>query len=89
MKKLLKNYFEKAKKEHWAIGHFNFSTAEQLKAIVEAAAECKSPVMVATSEGETKFIGRQQAVALVKSWQGLGYPIWLNADHHKSFDSIE
>jgi len=89
VKKLLKNYFEKAKKEHWAIGHFNFSTAEQLKAIVEAAAECKSPVMVATSEGETKFIGRQQAVALVKSWQGLGYPVWLNADHHKSFDSIE
>ena len=89
MRKLLRNYFEKAKKEHWAIGHFNFSTAEQLKAIVEAAAECKSPVMVATSEGETKFVGRQQAVALVKSWQGLGYPVWLNADHHKSFDAIE
>ena len=89
MRKLLRNYCEKAKKEHWAIGHFNFSTAEQLKAIVEAAAECKSPVMVATSEGETKFVGRQQAVALVKSWQGLGYPVWLNADHHKSFDAIE
>ena len=89
MRKLLRNYFEKAKKEHWAIGHFNFSTAEQLKAIVEAAAECKSPVMVATSEGETKFVGRQQAVALVKSWQGLGSPVWLNADHHKSFDAIE
>src|SRR3989344_2930252 len=89
MKKLLRNYFEKAKQEHWAIGHFNFSTGDQLKAIVEAAAECKSPVMVATSEGEAKFVGRQQAVALVKSWQELGYPVWLNADHHKSFDAIE
>lgn len=89
MKKLLRNYFEKAKQDHWAIGHFNFSTADQLKAIVEAAAECKSPVMIATSEGEAKFVGRQQAVALVKSWQDLGYPVWLNADHHKSFDAIE
>ncbi|OGN28127.1 MAG: hypothetical protein A3A33_02115 [Candidatus Yanofskybacteria bacterium RIFCSPLOWO2_01_FULL_49_25] len=89
MKKLLRNYFEKAKKDHWAIGHFNFSTGDQLKAIVEAAAELKSPVMVATSEGEAKFVGRQQAVALVKSWQDLGYPVWLNADHHKSFDAIE
>jgi fructose-bisphosphate aldolase class II len=89
MRKALREYFEKAKKEHWAIGHFNFSTGDQLKAIVEAAAECKSPVMVATSEGETKFVGRQQAVALVRSWQELGYPVWLNADHHKSFDAIE
>ncbi len=86
---MLKEYFIKAKEEKWAIGHFNFSTADQLKAIVEAAAELKSPVMVATSEGEAKFIGRAQAVALVKSWQDLGYPVFLNADHHKTFESAE
>lgn len=85
---ILKEYFVKAKKEQFAIGHFNFSTAEQLKAIVEAAAELKSPVMVAVSEGEEKFVGLEQAVALVKSWQDLGYPVFLNADHHKSWDSV-
>ena len=85
---ILKEYFQKAKDEKWAIGHFNFSTADQLKAIVEAAAELKSPVMVATSEGEEKFIGLEQAVALVQSWQDLGYPIFLNADHHKTWDSV-
>ena len=85
---ILAEYFQKAKEEKWAIGHFNFSTADQLKAIVEAAAELKSPVMVATSEGEEKFIGLEQAVALVRSWQDLGYPVFLNADHHKSWDSV-
>ncbi|MBI2676820.1 MAG: class II fructose-bisphosphate aldolase [Candidatus Yanofskybacteria bacterium] len=87
--KNLKTYLSKAQQEHWAIGHFNFSTAEQLKAIVEAAAELKSPVMVATSEGEAEFVGYDQAVALVKSYQQAGYAVWLNADHHKSFESAK
>lgn len=85
----LKEYFQKAWREKWAIGHFNFSTAEQLKAIVEAAVELKSPVMAATSEGEANFIGYDQAVALVKTYQQHGHHVWLNADHHKSFDSAK
>ena len=85
--KNLKTYLTKARTEHWAVGHFNFSTADQLKAIVESASEMKAPVMVATSEGEANFVGYEQAVALVKSYQNEGHAIWLNADHHKSFDS--
>ena len=83
----LPEYFIKARTEGWAIGHFNFSTADQLRAIVEAAAELRSPVMVATSEGEAEFIGYDQAAALVKSYQQEGHVVWLNADHHKSFES--
>ncbi|MDP3731192.1 MAG: class II fructose-bisphosphate aldolase [bacterium] len=82
--KTLREYFLQAKTEKWAVGHFNFSTADQLKAIVEAAKELNSPVMVATSEGEAKFIGREQAVALVKSYQQEGHVVFLNADHHKT-----
>lgn len=85
----LKEYFQRAKKEKWALGHFNFSTADQLRAIVEVAAEMKSPVMVATSEGEDDFLGHIQTVALVKSWQAAGYPIFLNADHHKTWESVK
>lgn len=85
----LEEYFARAREEHWAIGHFNFSTADQLKAIVEAATELKSPVMVATSEGEAKFFGRDQAVALVKSYQAEGHAVFLNADHHKSFTTAK
>lgn len=85
----LRDYFKRAKSERWAIGHFNFSTADQLKAIVEAAGELQSPVMVATSEGEANFVGREQAVALVRSYQQEGLPVFLNADHHKSFESAK
>lgn len=83
----LKDYLDKAKKEKWAVGHFNFSTADQLKAIIETAAELNSPVMVATSEGEADFFGRSQAVALTRLYQALGYAVYLNADHHKSLET--
>ncbi len=85
----LAEYFQDAKANRWAIGHFNFSTADQLKAIVETAAELKSPVMAGTSEGEAKFIGYDQAVALARSYQEEGHAVWLNADHHKSFESCK
>src|SRR3989338_3186536 len=85
----LTDYLKRARAEHWAIGHFNFSTAEQLRAIVEAAAELKAPVMVATSEGEANFFGYEQAVALVKSYQAEGHAVWLNDDHHRSFASAK
>ncbi|MGD0977095.1 MAG: class II fructose-bisphosphate aldolase [Minisyncoccia bacterium] len=87
--KKLNEYFQKAKAEKWAIGHFNFSTEDQLKAFVEAAAELKSPIMVAVSEGEAKYFGRPQAAALVKSFQETGNPVYLNADHHKSWETIK
>lgn len=87
--KSLKQYFQEAVAGRWAIGHFNFSTGDQLKAIVEAAAELNSPVMVGTSEGEAKFIGYDQAVALVKSYQSEGHAVYLNADHHKSWESAK
>lgn len=87
--KTLKQHFQEAKAGRWAIGHFNFSTADQLRAIVEAAAEMKVPVMAATSEGEADFVGREQAVALVKSYQKEGYEVFLNADHHKSWETAK
>lgn len=87
--KTLKQYFREAVAGKWAIGHFNFATADQLKAIVEAAVELRSPVMVGTSEGEAKFIGYDQATALVKSYQQEGHTVFLNADHHKSWESAK
>jgi ketose-bisphosphate aldolase len=87
--KTLKQYFQEAKTGRWAIGHFNFSTADQLRAIVEAAAELKVPVMAATSEGEADFVGRDQAVALVQSYQKEGHDVFLNADHHKSWETVK
>jgi len=74
----------------YAIGSFNFSTAEILKAIVLAAQELKSPIIVSTSEGEADFIGMQEAAALVGAWRKeTGLPIILNLDHGKSLEEVK
>jgi len=82
--------FKNAQKGKYAIGQFNISTDEQIKAIVETAKDLKSPIIIATSESERKFIGAKQAVALVESWRKeTGLSIILNADHCKSFESAK
>jgi len=81
---------KKAQQGKYAIGQFNISTDEQLKAIIEVVKDFDSPVIIGTSEKERKFIGVNQIVALVKSWQKqTGLPIILNADHCKTFESIK
>lgn len=84
------NIFQKAQKGKYAVGQFNISTDEQLKAIVEVAQNLKSPIIIGTSESERKFIGAKQVVALVETWKKeTNLPILLNADHCKSFKSIK
>ena len=85
----IKDYFKKATEEKWAIGHFNFSEDEALRAIVESAAKLKTPIFIGTSEGERKHIGLKQAVNLIKAFrEEFGIPIFLNADHTKSFENV-
>ena len=88
--KNLKYYFGKAQKEQWAIGQFNFSDFTQMKAIVASAEKTKSPIILGTSEGESKFFGLQEAVALRDVLRKrTGLPIFLNLDHGKSFEYLK
>ena len=86
----LKYYYQKAKKEGWALAQFNFCTAEQLQGIVQAGINKKAPLLVGTSEGDSKFLGKAQAVTLVESYRKeTKLPIFLNFDHGKSFSSVK
>jgi len=86
----MKEILQKAQAKKYAIGAFNFSTAEILKAIVLAAKELKSPIIVATSEGEANFFGIQEAVALIDAWRvATKLPIILNLDHGKNLSVIK
>ncbi len=87
--KSLHDYFADARKGGWAIGHFNFATADVLRAIVEGAREGGAPcVMVGTSQGEADFLGLRSAVALVRAIaDASGFPVFLNCDHFKTFQS--
>lgn len=87
---VLKEFLKKAVREGWALGHFNISNLEQLRAILSAAQAVRSPAHIGTSEGERGFIGLKQAVYLIKAFrEETGLPIFLNADHCKSVASAK
>lgn len=85
----LNEHLKQAREKQQALGHFNFATADVLKAIVEAAKEAGAPaVMVGTSEGEAEFLGMAEAVALVAAArEEHQFPVFLNADHFKSYEA--
>lgn len=86
----LKDYLKKAQKEKWAIGQFNFSTIEQLRGILVAAQKTKSPVILGTSEGESRYLGLKEIVALVEiSKIEYKAPVFLNLDHGKDLNWIK
>ncbi|MDD5144883.1 MAG: class II fructose-bisphosphate aldolase [Candidatus Pacebacteria bacterium] len=86
----LKDYFKKAEKEKWAMGQFNVSNLEGLKAVFQAARSLKSPVIVGTSEGEGSYWGLKEISHLVNFLsKEYRFPIFLNLDHGKTFDYIK
>src|SRR3989338_1919348 len=88
--KTLSEILFQARKNNLAIGHFNISNLEQLSAIIEAAKNFNAPVMIGLSEGERKFVGLKQAVAMVKSFkEEYGLPVFLNPDHSHSVESAK
>lgn len=88
--KNLKYYISKAYKEHWAIGQFNFSDFSQVKGIVQTAQNLKSPIILGTSEGESRFVGLAEAAVIRNVLRKkTGLPIFLNLDHGKSFEYIK
>lgn len=85
--KTLREYIKDVSKKHTAIGHFNFATAEMLRGITEAAKEMGVPIIAGVSEGERDFFGVRQARALSTAFRDeFGIPLFLNADHTKSFE---
>ncbi len=74
-----------AKDGHYAVGHFNTNNLEWSKAILLAAQELNSPVIIATSEGAGKYMGGFYAVAqLVRALDkdlNITVPVCLHLDH--------
>ena len=82
--------FKKAKDNKYAIGAFNVSNLEQLKGIIQAAQNLQSPVIVATSKGESVFVGKKQIKALVAVYrEETDLPVILHLDHGKSFEVVK
>ncbi|MFZ3015730.1 MAG: class II fructose-bisphosphate aldolase [Minisyncoccia bacterium] len=88
--KTLREYIKEADEKGIAIGHFNISNLEALHGIYNAAKKLNVPVIIGLSEGEEEFVGKNEAVALIHEIREKdNYPIFLNADHHYSFESVK
>ncbi len=76
-----------ARKNGYAIPALNVQNLESLKAVAEAAAEEKSPVILAISPSVVKYAGMPYIIALAKTaTQQSPVPISIHLDHGEDFD---
>ncbi|MBI4099416.1 class II fructose-bisphosphate aldolase [Candidatus Microgenomates bacterium] len=81
-------WFQKARKEGFAIGAFNAGSMESIKAIVAGAKNQNAPVMIEASHGEIEYFGVKEFVGVCRVLeQSHGVPIILNLDHAPDYDS--
>ena len=80
-----KEMLDKAYENGYAIGHFNTNNLEWTKAILEAAEEKQTAVIIAASEGANKYMGGYKVVAdLVRNLHDsldITVPVAIHLDH--------
>ncbi|MCP1143596.1 class II fructose-bisphosphate aldolase [Lysinibacillus endophyticus] len=89
----MKEMLIKAKKEGYAVGQFNINNLEFTQAILQAAEEEKSPVILGVSEGAGKYMGGFIAVVhmvkgLMESYK-ITVPVAIHLDHGSSFEKCK
>lgn len=87
-----KEMLVKARKEGYAVGQFNINNLEWTKAILLAAEESKSPVILGVSEGAAKYMtGFKTVVGMVEGmleFLNITVPVAIHLDHG-SFDGAK
>ena len=79
--------FKKAYEGKYAIGAFNVDNMDIMKAVLKAAEETKSPVIIAISSGALQFIGKEYIRGLMDlAMKTVTVPVALHLDHGKSVE---
>ena len=86
-----KEMFEKSMKEGFAIGAFNVNNMEIIQAIVDAAAEANSPVILQASASAIKYAGMDYLIKMVEAATIVhpDVPIALHLDHGPDFETCK
>ena len=85
-----KEMFEKAIKEHYAIGAFNINNMEFIQAITDAAQEAKSPVILQVSSSAIKYARLPYLMKMVEAAvETTTIPIALHLDHGPDFETCK
>ncbi|MEG0050984.1 MAG: class II fructose-1,6-bisphosphate aldolase [Terrisporobacter sp.] len=82
-----KNIFKKAQEEKYAIGAFNVENMEMVMAVISAAEEMNSPVIMQTTPSTVKYAGLDYFLANVKvAASRANVPVVMHLDHGSSFE---
>ena len=77
-----KEIMVEAAKDGYAVGAFNITDLLQFEAVIDAAIEKKSPVIVQTSVKPSKFLGTNMMVAIYRTLASSApVPVCLHLDH--------
>lgn len=87
----MKEMLDVAKDNHYAVGQFNINNLEFTQAILQAAQEESSPVILGVSEGAAKYMGGFKTVVLMvkgllEDYQ-ITVPVAIHLDHGSSFET--
>lgn len=81
---------QKGLKGHYAVGQFNINNLEWTQAVLTAAQEEKSPVILGVSEGAGKYMGGFKVVAAMVNalmeTMDITVPVALHLDHGSSLE---
>ncbi|AHF57184.1 class II fructose-bisphosphate aldolase [Spiroplasma eriocheiris] len=90
MKTTMKAELRKAKEGHYAVPAFNFDNLEMLKAIIEAAEEEHSPVIIMATESAVKYMGFEYVSAIGHAAvESATVPVILHWDHGFDIELIK
>lgn len=82
-----KEIMVEAAKNGYAVGAFNITDLLQFEAVIDAAVETKSPVIVQTSVKPSKFLGTNMMVAIYRTLaESAPVPVCLHLDHCTEID---
>ena len=86
-----KEMFEKSMKEGFAIGAFNVNNMEIIQAIVDAAAENNSPVILQASSRAIKYARKNYLMKMIEAAveEHPNVPIAIHLDHGPDFETCK
>lgn len=92
MLEYVKDILVEAKENNYAVGAFNTTNLETTQAILEAAQEKKSPVIIQVTEKTMDYAGGRNIFQIIKNTAEYYYPeipVGIHLDHGKSFEVIQ
>ena len=92
MLEYVKDILVEARKNNYAVGAFNTVNLETTQAILEAAQEKNSPVVIQITEKTMDYAGGRNIFQIIKNTAEYYYPkipIGIHLDHGKSFEVIQ